>query len=97
MAIAQLKRFQNNMSSYPNDGIVRIGRETKGRRGKGVTVITGLPGNTKALKKTASKLKARCGVGGTVRGRTIEIQGDQRDRLVKMLTEDGYTVRKSGG
>jgi len=85
------------MSSYPNDGIIRIGRETKGRRGKGVTIITGLPGSSDALKKIASQLKARCGVGGTVRGRIIEIQGDQRDRLVKLLTADGYTVRKAGG
>ena len=85
------------MSSYPSDGIIRVGRETKGRRGKGVTIITGLPGSAESLKKTASKIKARCGVGGTVRGRTIEIQGDQRDRLVKLLTADGFTVRKAGG
>jgi translation initiation factor 1 len=85
------------MSSYPNDGIVRVGRETKGRRGKGVTIVTGIPGSTDALKKIAGSLKARCGVGGTVKGRHIEIQGDQRDRLLKILTADGYTVKKSGG
>lgn len=85
------------MSSYPNDGIVRVGRETKGRRGNGVTVISGIPGSQDALKKTASRLKAKCGVGGTIRGRIIEIQGDQRDRLVKILTADGFTVRKAGG
>ncbi len=85
------------MSNYPNDGIVRVGRETKGRRGNGVTVINGLPGSEDALKKIAGKLKAKCGVGGTVRGRVVEIQGDQRDRLIKILTTDGYTVRKAGG
>lgn len=85
------------MSSYPNDGIVRVGRETKGRRGKGVTVITGLPGSSDALKKMASRLKAQCGVGGTVRGRVVEIQGDQRDRLVKLLSAEGFTVKKAGG
>ena len=85
------------MSSYPNDGIIRVGRETSGRRGKGVTVITGMPGSADALKKKAAQLKARCGVGGTVKGRVIEIQGDQRDRLVKLLTEEGYTVKKAGG
>jgi len=85
------------MSSYPRDGVVRVGRETKGRRGKGVSIITGIPGSTDALKEIAKQLKAQCGVGGTVKGRTIEIQGDQRDRLIKILTEKGYTVKKSGG
>ena len=85
------------MSSYPNDGIVRVGRETKGRRGKGVTIITGLTGSTDALKTLASRLKAQCGVGGTVKGRTIEIQGDQRNRLIKILSSMGHTVKKSGG
>ncbi len=85
------------MSQYPNDGIVRIGRETKGRRGKGVTIITGIPGSGDALKKIAASLKARCGVGGTVKGRIIELQGDQRDRLMKILSQDGYSVKKSGG
>ena len=85
------------MSSYPKDGIVRVGRETKGRRGKGVTIVTGLPGSEAQLKTIASRLKAQCGVGGTVKGRIVEIQGDQRDRLIKILTESGYTVRKSGG
>ncbi len=85
------------MSSYPNDGIVRVGRETKGRRGSGVTVVFGLPGSEDALKKIASQLKAQCGVGGTVKNRVVEIQGDQRDRLVKILTDAGYNVKKSGG
>ena len=85
------------MSSYKNDGIVRVGRETKGRRGKGVTIITGIPGSADALKQIASRLKAQCGVGGTVKGRVIEIQGDQRDRLVDILSAAGYTVKKSGG
>ncbi len=85
------------MSLPPNDGIVRVGRETKGRRGKGVTIITGLPGSTDAVKQIAKQLKAQCGVGGTVKGRIVEIQGDQRDRLVKILSEKGYTVKKSGG
>ncbi|MDA1028428.1 MAG: stress response translation initiation inhibitor YciH [Bacteroidetes bacterium] len=85
------------MSFYPNDGVVRVGRETKGRRGSGVTVISGLPGSEDALKQIASKLKAQCGVGGTVKDRIVEIQGDQRDRLVKILSDAGYTVKKAGG
>lgn len=85
------------MSFYPNDGVVRVGRETKGRRGSGATVISGLPGSEDALKQIASKQKAQCGVGGTVKDRIVEIQGDQRDRLVKILSDAGYTVKKAGG
>ncbi len=64
------------------DGIVRVGRETKGRKGKGVTIITGLPLDESGLQKLATDLKRRCGAGGTVKGNTIEIQGDYRDLLV---------------
>jgi translation initiation factor 1 len=79
------------------DGIVRIGRETKGRKGKGVTVITGLPLNEQGLQKLATDLKRKCGAGGTVKDNTIEIQGDHRDLLVVELAARGYTVRRSGG
>lgn len=79
------------------DGIVRVGRETKGRKGKGVTVITGLPLDEQGLQKLATDLKRRCGAGGTVKGNTIEIQGDHRDLLVAELTARGYTVKRSGG
>jgi translation initiation factor 1 len=79
------------------DGIVRVGRETKGRKGKGVTVITGVPLDTAALAQLATQLKKRCGSGGTVQGRTIEVQGDHRDLLVAELGKLGYTVRRSGG
>jgi len=79
------------------DGIVRVGRETKGRKGKGVTVITGVPLGGDALEALATKLKKRCGCGGTVDAGTIEIQGDHRDLLVEELGKLGYTVRRSGG
>lgn len=79
------------------DGIVRVGRETQGRRGKGVTVITGLPLDGEALGLLATQLKKRCGSGGTVHGSTIEIQGDHRDLLVAELGRLGYSVRRSGG
>jgi translation initiation factor 1 len=81
----------------PGDGIVRVGRETKGRKGKGVTVVSGLPIGDDALEELATRLKKRCGSGGTVQGRTIEIQGDHRDLLVAELGKLGYTVRRSGG
>lgn len=79
------------------DGIVRIGRSTKGRKGKGVTVITGIPLENRALKQVAKALKQKCGSGGTVKAGTIEIQGDHRDLLIAELRGMGYTVRRSGG
>ena len=80
-----------------SDGIVRVGRATKGRKGKGVTVITGIPGDAGQLKQVAKQLKQKCGSGGTVKGGIIEIQGDHRDMLVGELKGMGYTVRRSGG
>lgn len=79
------------------DGVVRVGRETKGRKGKGVTVITGLPLPDDELARLATRLKKRCGSGGTVRGGVIEIQGDHRDLLVTELDGLGYRVKRAGG
>ncbi|MGM0951958.1 MAG: translation initiation factor Sui1 [Pseudomonadota bacterium] len=79
------------------DGIVRVSRETKGRKGKGVTLITGIPLDEKELKAYAKLLKARCGTGGTVKEGVVEIQGDQRDILVPLLEQKGWTVKKAGG
>src|SRR5450432_3002502 len=67
------------------DGIVRVSRETQGRKGKGVTVITGLGLATRELQALATQLKKRCGSGGTVRADRIEIQGDHRDTLMAEL------------
>jgi translation initiation factor 1 len=77
--------------------VVRVGRETQGRRGKGVTVVTGVPLREAALEELASRLKRLCGSGGTVKGGTIEIQGDHRDLLVAELAREGWTVKRSGG
>ncbi len=79
------------------DGIVRIQRETKGRKGKGVTLITGVPLAGDELKSLAKKLKQRCGTGGTIKNGVIEIQGDHRDLLLRLLQEKGWTVKKAGG
>ena len=80
-----------------SDGIVRLRRETKGRKGKGVTLITGLPLDNEALKKIAKSLKQRCGSGGSVKDGVIEIQGDHRDVLEKELSLLGYQVKRAGG
>jgi translation initiation factor 1 len=77
-------------------GRVRIGRETKGRKGKGVTIVTGLPLDEEALRSLAKELKHRCGTGGTVKGGVIEIQGDHRTLLMDELTKRGYSPKISG-
>jgi translation initiation factor 1 len=79
------------------DGIVRVGRETKGRKGAGVTIVSGIAAQPDELKQLAKELKQKCGTGGTVKEGVIEIQGDQRDLLVDELKKRGYTVKKSGG
>lgn len=79
------------------DGIVRVSRETKGRKGKGVTLVSGVPLAGKELKALAKGLKARCGAGGAVKDGVIEVQGDHRDALVAELERQGYTVKRVGG
>ena len=74
------------------DGIVRVRRETKGRGGKTVTVVSGVPGDEDALKLIAGELKRRCGTGGTAEDGVIEIQGDHCDLLVAELTRRGFTI-----
>ncbi|MDY0039412.1 MAG: translation initiation factor Sui1 [Desulforhabdus sp.] len=79
------------------DGVVRIERETKGRKGKGVTIVTGIPLDQDALLRLAKELKKKCGAGGTVKEGAIEIQGDHRQLLLDDLRKKGYTVKISGG
>jgi translation initiation factor 1 len=77
--------------------VVRVGRETKGRRGRGVTIISDVPLNGDGLTELAAKLKQRLGTGGTVKEGRIEIQGDHRDRIVQELETLGYQVKRAGG
>ena len=77
--------------------MLRVGREIKGRAGKGVTTVTGLPLSLSDIDSLAAKLKKRCGSGGTVRLGVIEIQGDHRDAIVAELTKLGWAAKKSGG
>jgi translation initiation factor 1 len=76
---------------------VEVRREVAGRRGKAVTTVSGVPVDDAALKQLAGTLKKRCGVGGSVRGGVIEIQGDHRDVVVEILTAEGYTPVLAGG
>jgi len=90
-------RPKQKPSAPKGDGIVRVGRETKGRKGKGMTVITGVPLHPEGVRNLAKQLKQKCGTGGTVKDGKIEIQGDHRDLLVAELQSMGYTVKRSGG
>ncbi|HEX4591568.1 MAG TPA: hypothetical protein VH120_16650 [Gemmataceae bacterium] len=76
---------------------VKVGRETAGRRGKGVTTVFDAPLDEPGLKELAANLKQRCGTDGTVKDGRIEIQGDQRERLIAVLEEMGYRVKRAGG
>jgi translation initiation factor 1 len=76
---------------------VRVGRETAGRSGKGVSVVTGLPLSAQDLEALATRLKKLCGAGGAVRDGVIETQGDHRDRLVQELIKLGYEAKRAGG
>jgi len=78
-------------------GVAKVGRETKGRRGKGVTTVSGLTLDEAGLRDLAARLKERCGTGGTVKDGRIEIQGDQRERVAEELQRIGYTVKRVGG
>ncbi len=80
-----------------SDGIVRVSRETKGRNGKGVTVVKGLGSEPAALAQLGKQLKAACGSGGTVKDGVIEIQGDHRERVIEWLQARGHTVKRAGG
>lgn len=79
------------------DGIVRVRRESKGRGGKTVTVITGLTLADEDLEALAGALKRRCGTGGTVKSGTVEIQGDHGDLLIAELQQRGFKTKRSGG
>jgi len=79
-----------------SDGIVRLQLQTKGRKGKGVTLISGLDLAPELLKKLAKELKQRCSTGGAVKEGIIEIQGDQRKLLERILLDKDYSVKISG-
>jgi translation initiation factor 1 len=81
-------------SGPPGDGVVRVGRTRAGRKGKTVTLVTGVP--QADLGSVGRELKRVCGSGGAVKDGVIEIQGDHRDRVVAHL-EGRYRIRRTGG
>jgi translation initiation factor 1 len=82
-------------SPFPMDGIVRLRRENKGRKGAGVITIHGIP--VERQKELASLLKKKCGTGGAIKDGIIEIQGEKRDLIQAELVKAGFTVKLAGG
>ncbi|MDF1766090.1 MAG: stress response translation initiation inhibitor YciH [Gammaproteobacteria bacterium] len=87
---------QEQKPRLPSDGVVRISRETKGRKGKGVCLISGLPLEGAELTRLAKELKALCGTGGTIKDGIIEIQGDHRTALLAALEKRFEKVKLAG-
>lgn len=92
----RIRPSKKEMPIEEGDGIVRIHRETKGRKGAGVSLIKGLAKPDKELKSIAKMLKQKMGVGGSIKDGVIEIQSDQRDRLKLILEQMGHTVKLAG-
>jgi translation initiation factor 1 len=90
------KKLNQTKALVSKDGFIRLRRETKGRNGKGVTIIEGLPLDDQALASLAKQLKNKCGCGGTTRAGLIEIQGEQRQLLQTLLEQQGYKVKIAG-
>lgn len=83
--------------SVNKDGIARIQRETKGRKGKGVSIITGLDRPAEELKKLCTVLKKKCGCGGAVKEGTVELQTDDRVKIQQLLEQQGIKSKVAGG
>ncbi len=93
----RIKQEEVKPQRAKGDGIVRIQRQTNGRKGKGVCLITGVDLDDVALDKLAAELKKKCGCGGSVKEGVIEIQGDKRDLLKQLLEAKGMKVKLAGG
>lgn len=93
----RIKEEKAAPARHKGDGIVRIQRETKGRKGKGVTCVRGLEGTDAELKLMLAELKKRCGCGGALKDGVIEIQGDKRAEIQALLEARGMEVKLAGG
>ncbi|HEX2539829.1 MAG TPA: stress response translation initiation inhibitor YciH [Caldimonas sp.] len=78
-------------------GPLRVSRETKGRGGKTVTLVRGLPLGPEALHELGKRLRAACGTGGTAKDGVLELQGDHRERVLEWLRQEGWADAKLAG
>lgn len=81
----------------PNQQTAYLHRDSKGRGGKGVTLIRNLVLSEEGMSALAKKIKQACGTGGTVKDGVIEIQGENRERIAEVLLKLGYKVKLAGG
>jgi translation initiation factor 1 len=91
------KSAQYAVDAQKAKDVVRVSRETKGRGGKAVTLVTGISLSLNALEALGKQLKTACGSGGTVKDGIIEVQGDHVDRVVTLLLAQGYKAKRTGG
>ena len=91
------KKKTTSQTTGKYDGIIRVQREVKGRKGKTVTIVSGFQINIVDLKDLATQLKRRCGTGGSVKDDVIIIQGDHRNTLITELKNRGFKAKVVGG
>ena len=91
------KKQSRPPAKVKTDGIIRVQREVKGRKGKTVTTLSGFQIAADEIKHLSAQLKRRCGTGGSVKDGIIIIQGDHREALLSELKKQGYKAKLSGG
>ena len=95
--IIDLCRCIEKTDMPPADSKICLRREKKGRRGKTVTLLSGLTHSARELNAMAADLKRHCGTGGSVKEGTIIIQGDHRQKIAAWLENKGYKTKFPGG
>jgi translation initiation factor 1 len=95
--VAQCQCKQLAAAVPSGDGVARVSRETKGRGGKAVTVVRGLPLSTEELAALGKHLRTACGAGGTCKDGVLEVQGDHAERVVTWLNQQGLRAKRAGG
>jgi translation initiation factor 1 len=95
--VAQCVCAQPRAAPPAGAGIARVSRETKGRGGKAVTLVRGLPLHADALAALGKRLRTACGAGGTLKDGVLEVQGDHVERVLEWLAREGYAAKRAGG